>query len=329
MNRSKNFLKRKKLFDKFSNQLHLLKENGLINIDLKYDKTYICPLCVRQFNEDDLMSKNKNFLTEEDAPPNKLKGTRIALTCKECNSTAGHQIDADLIHALRNLDDVFSLRNESQHRKIQFESGLISGKFTPKSNGLIEVQHSLNNNNPSLLSKYLDSLKNNSVGQKLSITPKYGKINIESIDRALLKTSYILTFAKFGYIFLLDKYYDLYREQIMDINSKYKKEIFVRNQFSRDSIGTYYVINPGIKSIFNIFSLKTSYSETLIGSIIPIPGITPEQIHKNLVSNGFSTREKGKVKTNLNTTKYDPNADLFYDINEIKKIVQWLRKCEA
>ena len=109
----------------------------------------------------------------------------------------------------------------------------------------------------------------------------------------------------------------------MEISSNYEQQIFIRNQFSSDKVGTYYVLNPNSESIFNIFSLQTDYSETLIGSVIPLPGKTPEQIHGNLVSNGFDIGEKEKVGIRLNASEYDPNADLFNDLDEIKKIVQW------
>jgi len=48
-------------------------------------------------------------------------------------------------------------------------------------------------------------------------------------------------------------------------------QIFINNQFQNNQVGTYYVMNPNAKSIFNIFSLNTEYSETVIGAILPLP----------------------------------------------------------
>jgi hypothetical protein len=109
------------------------------------------------------------------------------------------------------------------------------------------------------------------------------------------------------------------------MNKGYDGQIFLKDQFPKDKIGTYYVLNQNAKSIFNIFSLKTDYSETLIGSILPLPGKTPEEIHNTLVSNGHNIGEKGKVGVLLNTSNYDPNANLFTDLKEIKKLIQWIR----
>ena len=54
---------RQKLFDKFSNQLHRLIELKLYDIDLKFDKTFICPICLKQFSENDLDTTLVNYLT--------------------------------------------------------------------------------------------------------------------------------------------------------------------------------------------------------------------------------------------------------------------------
>jgi hypothetical protein len=78
--------KRKKLFASFSTQLALLQEKGVLNIDVQSEKSYICPICQRQFSEDYLDNSHKNYLTLEDAPPFALGGSKIALTCKECNN---------------------------------------------------------------------------------------------------------------------------------------------------------------------------------------------------------------------------------------------------
>jgi hypothetical protein len=315
---------RKRLFDKFSNQLHLLKSEGLLDIDLKFDKTYICPICVRQFEENDLISKSdKNFLTEEDAPPEKLNGNRIALTCKECNSKAGHEIDVHLINRIRQIDSSRFYKGSKQEGFIEYDGKKVTAEITSNGNGTLEILHKTKNNNPSLLDKFIYGIKNKDVGPLLNLKPKRQKDDSERVNLALLKTNYILTFSKFGYIFLLDKYYDQIREQIRDMNKGYDGQIFLKDQFPKDKIGTYYVLNQNAKSIFNIFSLKTDYSDTLIGAILPLPGKTPEELHNSLVSNGHNIGEKGKIGVILNTSNYDPNADIFSDINEIMKIIKW------
>lgn len=323
---SNNIENRRRLFERFSNQLHLLKNEGHLDIELKFDKTYICPICIRQFSENDLVSKsNKNFLTEEDAPPEKLQGNRIALTCKECNSKAGHEIDVHLINRIKQIDSSRFYKGSKQQGFIEYEGERVSAEITSNGDGTLEILHKSKNNNPSVLDRFIYGIKNKDVGPLLNLKPKRQKEDSERVNLALLKTNYILTFSKFGYIFLLDNYYDPIREQIRNMNKGYDGQIFLKDQFPKDKIGTYYVLNPNAKSIFNIFCLKTDYSETLIGSILPLPGKTPEEIHNTLVSNGHNIGEKGKVGVLLNTSNYDPNANLFTDLKEIKKLIQWIR----
>ena len=58
---------------------------------------YVCPICRRWF-------ASIEEVTFEHAPPRSVGGREVALTCRECNSDAGHGIDAEL-HKVQNLRD--------------------------------------------------------------------------------------------------------------------------------------------------------------------------------------------------------------------------------
>ena len=53
--------------------------------------TYVCPLCARPFQRNSLDSGE---LTLEHVPPSSVGGRGIVLVCRDCNSRAGHTIDA-------------------------------------------------------------------------------------------------------------------------------------------------------------------------------------------------------------------------------------------
>jgi hypothetical protein len=67
------------------------------------DDIYVCPLCL----EIDYEQRSGRFtchtdaaiedrsLTVEHVPPESLGGGPLLLTCKDCNNTAGHELDAD------------------------------------------------------------------------------------------------------------------------------------------------------------------------------------------------------------------------------------------
>ncbi len=323
---SKRLKARTKLFEKFSSQLHLLKNEGIIDIDLKYEETYICPICLEQFEKSDLVSKRpKNFLTEEDAPPAKLNGSRIALTCYECNSKAGHSIDHHLINRLKEIDDSKYYKGSNQRIRVEFEDTHVNSEITSQGDGILKVLHRMENNNPNTLDKFIYGLKNKSFGEILTFQPKKKKIEDLKVDKALLKTNYIISFAKFGYLFLLDDYYNEIRKEITEPDSPTNGHLMVNNQFTSEQTGTYYVCNYNAKSLLNVFSLKTNYSETIIGALLPFPNMAPNELRRNLTNQGRKLPE-GNVGVTIDTTTYDPNADLFSDIDEINKVLNWIKR---
>ena len=314
--------RRKIIFNKFSKQLLLLKELGIITIDFKYDKPYLCPICLREFTETDLVENSCNFLTLEDAPPDSLGGSKIALTCKECNSGCGTSIDHHLTTVLRAIDASYFYKGSKQYRTIGHEGKKITVELKSSGNGTLTAYHRIKQNNPTLLEKFIFGIKNKTIDPLLNLDPP--KVNFDSkrVNYALVKTNYIITFSKFGYIFLLNKEYNDLRNQLLHPEEKlYPWTPFIKNQFNKNQIGTYYVHNKGTESIFNIFALRTEYSETLIGGLIPIPSIKIEELGKNIDS------QKNKAnELLLNTTQYNSDVDLFSDVTGIKKIINWMDK---
>jgi hypothetical protein len=304
------------LFERFSNQLSILKENGLISVELKYDKTYICPICLGQFSKDDLKIKNGcNYLTEEDAPPASLGGKRVALTCKKCNSECGHKIDYQLKELIKHEENSKFIKGAIQSGTIDFEGKSITVELTSEGNGKLIAKHDENLNDPSIFIKFIKSVKRDVI---MSFKTKKSKIDANKVNYAFLKTNYILTFGKFGYIFLLDKAYDSIREQILNPDKEIVKfNLAISNPHLKDHLGTHYIVDSGIKAIFNIFKLKTILTDKPYGAFLPIPKIT--------IENFVMEMEKRIVDhvAVFNKTIYDDKIDLFADLKEIKKIKKW------
>ena len=82
------------VFSIYAGQLELLRQNGLI----ERTGEYICPICLNSFNKEQL-----NKLSMEDAPQASLGGKKIAITCKKCNNTCGHETDIHLVNFITYL----------------------------------------------------------------------------------------------------------------------------------------------------------------------------------------------------------------------------------
>ena len=308
--------RRKQLFNKFSNQLLLLKKNGIIDTTFKYARPYLCPICLTEFTETDLQDNSSNFLTLEDAPPDSLGGSKIALTCKKCNSECGHKIDYRLTEILRAIDASYFYKNSKCFRTITHEGQKLTVELTSQGDDTLTAYHRTNQNNPTLLDKFIFGLENKTIGPLLNLDPPKIKFDSKRVNYAIVEAHYIITFSKFGYTFLLNKEYDAIRQQLLNPDKEiYSWKPFVKDQFTSDKIGTYYVHNKRAESIFNIFSLKTEYSETLIGGLLPIPTIPIAEFVESIVG-----QKNNHMVLILDTTSYDPNADLFRDIAEIKII---------
>lgn len=305
------------LFDKFSNQLTLLKSNGLIDIELKYEETYICPLCLDQFNRDDLESNDsKNYLTEEDAPPASLGGSRIALTCKNCNSRCGHNFDYQLKELIEHEENTNFIKGTVQRGRIEFEGEQLTVELKSDGTGDLQALHNIQRNNPKVLPKFIDLVKR---GKSITIEPLKNRLDIQKINCAFFKSNYIITFSKFGYIFLLDKAYDELRRQLLNPEMEILKyNLTIQNEIFDGHIGTHYVLDSDIKAIFNIFKLSTLLTENVYGSFLPLPSISFESFVK-----GMELRIQ-KDTASFCKSIYDNSVDLFSDVNEIQKITKWI-----
>lgn len=263
-------------------------------------------------------------MTLEEAPPESLGGSKLALTCKKCNSECGHNIDNHLTEIIRAIDRCYFYKGSKHYGNIDHNGKRISVELTSLGDGIFQAHHRIKQNNPTLLENFIYWIKDKNIGSALNFTQHQPKFESKKVHFALLKVLYITTFSKFGYIFLLDSKYDDIRKQLLNPD----EEIFLWKPFINDPSlsnqqGTYYIVNKGIESIFNVFSLKSEYSETIIGGLLPISIIGMKDFVDGI--NSFSDNGNG---ISLNAKHYDPDADLFGNILEINKILLWINNAK-
>ncbi len=319
---SAGYQKRKALFDKFSGQLTILRDKGFIHgKPFVHQRSYLCPLCQREFSENDLYdAPGKNFLTLEDAPPDSLGGSKIALTCKECNSRAGHTLDFHLTEAIREVDASYFYPNKTERGTLDYQGKRLSVELTRQDDGTIQAYHRIKNNDPSILERFIYGINEGTIGPIINVKPPPSRVDQRKVNIALLKTHYIISFSRYGYLFLMDKVYNPIREQILNPNKIiFPYSPFIPDQFSEANVGTYYVTNGGMESILNVFVLRTKYSKTTFGGLLPVPVISMKQLVDEV---DLQKNDRGVLT--LNTTNYDPNVDPFRDYDEMMRIWRWI-----
>lgn len=282
--------RRKNIFDKFSTHLNdMRKEGKLVGIELKYENTYICPICLNQFSEADLVANSKNMLTLEDSPPDSLGGKKVALTCRDCNSRCGHDLDFHLQEAILELDSKEHLPHSSQKATITVDGIPIQGEVKVTETSM-EITLSEKNNNPIVVQEHLKKVAPDKVA---TVEPRPSRVNPLKFDVALLKSAYILAFAKFGYNLFLNPCYDIVREQLKNPETRiYPEGFWTKQRFAEEHEGVYFILDEGFQAIFIILPVKTKSTTRRFGVALPMPNVPIEEVVSKLKEQeaGFSLK---------------------------------------
>lgn len=266
---SKTEEKRKKIFNLYSQQLHSLVESGFYDIELKYEKTFICPVCFNQFSENDLDTSKENYLTLEDAPPKSLGGKANTLTCKKCNNEFGHTIDFHLTERLNELDIRNFLPNTGSRVTMVHEGIQVQGIVNVNEKGIITITHIEKTNNPKLLKEYVSKTGKDDI---VELEFPVSRTDFKRFEVALLKTAYILAFQQYGYPLILSNAFDIVRKQLKNPDEDIYPSGFWSRQsiFNKSNEGVHFIATPSFEGFQAIFILNTNSHESGYGVYLPV-----------------------------------------------------------
>lgn len=308
--------KRKRIFDKFVGQLKKMKENQILPDFIEYEEgVYICPICLNKFTPSDLNNSSNNMLTLEDAPPKSLGGKANTLTCKSCNNKCGHDIDFHLTERLLEIDARSFLPNSRAKATFSHNGIMVGGMLNVDSEGVITVLHDKKYNHPEKLDNYVSITGNNDV---IDIKFEHSRVDMHRLGVALLKTAYILAFEQYGYILILNKSYNIVREQLKNPDLVIYPDGFWTKQrsFKKENEGVFIIESEGFEGFEAIFLLKTESSEYRNGVYLPVDDNMTIQIIEK-----FKVQEAGfilKLKS-LSAFNY------FEDIGKMKCLSDYLK----
>lgn len=169
---------------------------------------YCCPICLRGFPSTD-------FLTLEDVPPESVGGKPLVLTCKDCNNTAGHELDshiaaaaefADIAAGRRPLDTRFTFAGETITASVRFTKDNVEIVAQPFRSDPKAQQ--------GLLKAFEVAAAQQSTGHSFNISFLYPHDPWRE-DVAWLRVGYLYAFAGLGYNYIL-------RPQLTEIRSQIK-----------------------------------------------------------------------------------------------------------
>jgi len=219
---------KKEYFKKGSTALRKL---GVIDLDC-----YCCPICHRLYLPGAL---DTGELTLEHAPPERVGGKPLALTCKECNSVAGYSVDLAVVNRQRQFDFTRAVighktgQNLSARGTLSIAGEKLNVRFEVNDDA-ISIIPPRENNDPQKMKNFKNTMMHlhqtdTENGQQFTITPtiKYFHKHSKVGD---LKAAFIICFAFFGYAFALNKRLLPVRQQIMN----YDKTIIKGFWFASD-----------------------------------------------------------------------------------------------
>ena len=170
---------------------------------------YVCPLCIRGIDRQSLSK-----LTREDAPPKSLRGRRLALTCKDCNSGAGSDLDSHMV-----AED-------------NFQRGWASRPLLSKiAIGDVTANVELSVERPEI--RVANFCRRNSRATSDALARELDTISGKEFDLIIrldhdarlaqigwLRSAYVIAFAALGYSYMLQPALDIVRHQFQDPDCK-------------------------------------------------------------------------------------------------------------
>jgi hypothetical protein len=190
------------------------------NLTADQREIYFCPLCKRGFSRKALEAK---VLTLEHVPPRSLGGKELLLTCKKCNSIAGHTVDS-AVHARERQQEFFKAlvsRTGKFEGDIKLKMGDETLNFVLVADGESRlVQLRPRGNDPKAIKRLQDELERYVVEktwnrQKFNVSPVRGFHQWQS-KVGDLRIAYLLAFAAFGYFYAFNERLDPIREQLAE-----------------------------------------------------------------------------------------------------------------
>jgi hypothetical protein len=185
--------------------------------------TCYCPICTGGFGESALQTKD---LTREHVPPQALGGAAIILTCKECNNSAGHTLDAAAARRRAQLKFAEALAGDSvgyagrAMAKIAGEQ--IRVDVHKEASGTIGIKFVGGLNDPASVERTKDYFHNLSesgggLGEEFTLTA-HARYHDRFAKLSDLRTAFLACTALLGYKFAFHPSTRQIREQILNPN---------------------------------------------------------------------------------------------------------------
>lgn len=275
---------------------------------LSPQEDYICPLCMKSFPS----GIENGLLTEEDVPQKSLGGQRITLTCKKCNNTCGTKIDIHLLEAIKGIEQRAFLPGTNRRVSVNHEGKRLNAFLEVVGTNDFLLNVNTKWNDPKVWEDYRAHilLEKNII----NVQDAPLKRNLRRISSALLKNAYLILYARTGYTFLADVFYNNLRRQIMEPEPFILPERLWTFQNVSVPDGIYLTRDNRYRGFFVVYSLylQNTYRVCVL---IPTPNVGYLQACYEL--------QKINSGTHIHVCRLPENLDFLCDLDAINQLRRW------
>lgn len=239
---------------------------------------YYCPICGKRYPEKSAAIGSD--LTLEDVPPKSVGGRAILLTCRRCNSSAGHTVDAS-IAGRKNLETYSKIMSGQVKGEIPFATLSIEElnlAVTISSADSFDIKPIIRANAPTTIESYQERLRevvSNNINELEFKISAYQKYDHRFFKLSHLKSAFLLIFAWLGYRYAFDPRLEIVRQQIQEPESDIlgttfwiegesipsNKIMYLRNPFPvlLVSFEGFSVVLPSLESTLDVYDVLPNY----------------------------------------------------------------------
>ena len=268
-------------------QLHIKLPEGYDDMG---KGSFICPLCLRIFNIAQLEGLVNNFITIEHVPPKNLGGKPITLTCNDCNSTCGHELDVYLRNEMEHHERAYFNRSKGHFSKYSHGGVEVNAITNEDKDGTINIKIEKKHNSPFSFDTFCESIQSSAYDLRIDGHLILGnhKRNTKMAEVALLKSSYLYAFYKFGYRYILSTKLNAIKLQIQNPNEDILPPYYIlfnESHIPNNKPDDIYIFTlNGEKVLVVVLTLKSSNSNNLrrFATVLPMPGQEDLELYNRL-----------------------------------------------
>jgi len=279
---------RTQLFNRYAANLSAVKAHPRIHLEPDLDDIVMCPQCFKLITRDSLEDAASEFSLEH-VPPEALGGRIRTFTCRECNSSSGHDLDSHLLNWLQLRDFLHAKPGSAVDARVTIaDKAQLTAELVYTQDGILQILADPNRTNPEQLDRANRLMRQGPPEINLTFSGRKGRgAKLRRPEAALLRIAYLYAFSVFGYGFLINAGSQAVRSQFRNPEDKILPAwgISQHDTLPEEVLGINIVTSPAeLRSYAVVFDLLYDSNQLRYSVLIPGPTAPSTGIYRYLAA---------------------------------------------